>query len=104
MPREHISSPPPLSQGSGTATHSTSWIADNGVFPVDDESASHRQVSSHEAFLKLDKLARHWFIMGLNNWDVEEPVQQTFPLMSTSHTIFSDAVQKVHDLYKTWKN
>lgn len=91
MLREHIPSPPPLSQG--TATSSNSWLADSGVFPVgDDENVSHGQVSSHEAFLKLDKLARHQFIMGLNNQDVEEPVRQTFPSMSTSHPTFSDAV------------
>lgn len=42
--------------------------------------------------------------MGLNNREVEEPAQRAFPAMSANDTILRNAVQKVRDLYKTWKN
>ncbi|OJJ84371.1 uncharacterized protein ASPGLDRAFT_327773 [Aspergillus glaucus CBS 516.65] len=42
--------------------------------------------------------------MSLNNQEVEEPVEHVFPSMSANDAMFRTAVQKVHDLYKTWKN
>lgn len=78
--------------------------SDGSFFFMRRDDGSHAQISAHHAFLKLDQFARQQFIMSLNNREVEEPVEGAFPSMSANDATFRSAVQKVRDLYKTWKN
>lgn len=61
-------------------------------------------MSSHDGFSRLDRFARQQFISSLNNQHVEGPVRQAFPTMPDYHPTFHQAILKVRDLYKTWKN
>ncbi|OJJ78420.1 uncharacterized protein ASPGLDRAFT_62550 [Aspergillus glaucus CBS 516.65] len=97
-----ILGPPSLPEAPGSEAGSIDL--DGSFFFMHRDDGSHTQISAHDAFLKLDQLARQQFIMSLNNWEVEEPVEHVFPSMSANDAMFRTAVQKVRDLYKTWKN
>lgn len=86
------------------SSESGSINSDDSFLFMRRDDGSHTQISAHDGFLKLDQFARQQFIMGLNNREVEEPVQRAFPAMSANDAIFRNTVQKVRNLYKTWKN
>jgi hypothetical protein len=57
--------------------------------------------TSHDAFCRLDQLARQQFIMNLDNRHAEVVVRRAFPSMSANHERFREALLKVRDLFKS---
>ncbi|PWY66465.1 hypothetical protein BO70DRAFT_366533, partial [Aspergillus heteromorphus CBS 117.55] len=60
--------------------------------------------SDNEAFEQLTLCARRQFIATLDNKRVTWPVEQAFPGLSATRDMYKNAVTRVRDLYKTWKN
>jgi hypothetical protein len=60
--------------------------------------------TSHDAFPGLDQLARQQFMMNLDNRHAEVVVHRACPSMSANYERFREALLKVRDLFKTWKN
>lgn len=57
-----------------------------------------------EAFEEVTLCARRQFIATLDNKRVTWPVEQVFPGLSATREMYKNAVARVRDLYKTWKN
>ncbi|PYH93073.1 hypothetical protein BO71DRAFT_410451 [Aspergillus ellipticus CBS 707.79] len=62
------------------------------------------KLTNKEAFHTLEQNARRQFISSLDNRSLTWPVEETFPRMSPSHEVYQTAIQKVRELYKTWKS
>jgi hypothetical protein len=67
-------------------------------------AAKPRELRNKEAFDMLEHHARRQFIASLDNRCLTWPVERTFEGMLPSHPTYTEAVQKVRELYKTWKN
>jgi hypothetical protein len=57
-----------------------------------------------DAFERLENYTRRWFISTFSNQNVEQPIELTFPGMSSNNPAYQKARDRVRGLYKQWKN
>lgn len=62
------------------------------------------ELQEDEAQIRIERFARQQFMCTLNNQELEAPVRRVYPGMSPIHRSYKEAINKVRDLYKTWKN
>lgn len=57
-----------------------------------------------DAFQRLENHARQWFISTFSNQNIDQPIELTFPGMSSNNPLYRKARDRVRGLYKQWKN
>lgn len=110
---ESLGSVTPISQPPPSSVVSTPSVAPHPINDLQINNGSVSGLSSpfqfgelqeDEAQVQIERYARQQFMCTLNNQDLEMPVHHVFPGMSSTHPKYKEAINKVRDLYKTWKN
>lgn len=103
----------PISQPPSSHVMSTPSVVSlpSAGFQMDHQSIagssnpfSIEELSEDEGQIRVERYARQQFVCTLNNQELEMPVRRAFPGMSPVHPKYKEAINKVRDLYKTWKN